>query len=164
MPRFLVMASILGVLAPLPAFAADACAPIASAFEKLAAAPAYRQVIRAFGQKPVTSLAIGQKFYIQQDGQWQALQLKEGGRLDMMKAAVGVGLNDCQEKTPQTLDGAEVKVFAYSPPPAAQAEGAVPQTLWVGADGLPRRIFSTTAEVEINYDDVKAPPTARQAQ
>lgn len=164
MPRqSFCLALALSLTAPVAAWADASCAPVASAFEKLGAAPAYRQLTRPFGRKPMTSLAIGQKFYVQADGEWQALELKPGERLAMMKSAVGAGMKDCVQKADETYDGETVKVFTYAPPKELEDQGAGEQTVWVGAkDGLPRRIFSERSEIQLSYGDITPPPVGRQ--
>ncbi|MDR4308050.1 hypothetical protein IHQ68_15615 [Chelatococcus sambhunathii] len=159
----LCLALSVALTAPVSARADASCAPVISAFEKLASAPAYRQLTRAFGRKPMTSLAIGQKFYVQNEGEWQALELKPGERQSMMKSAVGAGMKDCVQKSDETYEGDAVKVYAYAPPKELEDQGAGEQTVWVGAkDGLPRRIFSERSEIQLSYGDITPPPVGRQ--
>ncbi len=156
------LALAVTLTAPVAARADASCAPVVAAFEKLGSAPAYRQLTRAFGRKPMTSLAIGQKFYVQNDGEWQALELKPGERQSMMKSAVGAGMKDCVEKTDETYEGEKVKVYSYAPPKELEDQGAGEQTIWVGAaDGLPRRIFSERSEIQLSYGEITAPPVRR---
>jgi hypothetical protein len=159
MQRLAVLA--LAISAALPSAArADPCAPIVAAYEKLAAAPAYRQVITAFGQPPVEAVAVGDRLFMREGGEWDSIELKPGARQEMMASVIGQagGLKNCVEKPGATVDGAAVKVFSYEPPAMGDLPGGGEQTLWIGAaDGLPRRMEAGAVEMVITYDGVTAP-------
>lgn len=141
---------------------AGPCDPIKAAYEKLAAAPAYRQTIKMAGQKPTETMAVGDTLYMNDGSGWESLKLKPGQRLGLMLAVIGQSesLTNCAEQPGETMGGVAVKVYSYDPPAMDDRGQGGPQTLWVGADdGLPRRMRADTVELAISYEDVAPPKT-----
>jgi hypothetical protein len=158
-PAAVFLAAVL-VAAQAATARADDCAPIRAAYEKLAAAPAYRQIIKMPGQPPVEARAVGDMFYMRDGDGWESVRMKPGGRAEMMSQVIGQdgGLSRCAELAGDAWKGAAMKVYSYQPPAMGDVPVGGPQTLWVGAeDGLPRRMTADTVELEISYEDVKAP-------
>ena len=160
MPRLaaLALAALAATLHPA-ALHADPCAPIVAAYERLAAVPAYRQVITAFGQPPVEAVAVGDRLFMKDGDTWDSLELKPGARQEMMKTVIGQpgGLKNCARKPDANLDGRAMEVFTYKPPPVDDLP-AGEQTLWIGAaDGLPRRMETDALDMVIGYEGVTAP-------
>jgi len=160
--RLSVPAALAAALVPAAALA-DACETVKAAYDRFAAAPAYRQSVSLEGTGTVELVMIGDAMHMQDgSGEWTTLSLEPGMRAQMMEATIpdASALADCRELGAETLDGRETTVFEYVPP-AMEGVDQGPQKVWVDADGLPRRMTAvqegSAVDVRIAYEDVSAP-------
>ncbi|MBB1248459.1 hypothetical protein [Rhizobium sp. G21] len=69
-------------------------------------------------------------------------------------------LKDCAVAGDETLDGAAMHVYDYTPPAVQGVGDPGPQRVWIGADdGLPHRVTSARAKTDarLTFDGVTAP-------
>jgi hypothetical protein len=158
----IVLAPVLALLALSPGMvrADEACDAVMGAYAKLAEAPAVRQTVRVASGTPIEMIAVGDTMYMNHGGGWKAMPMKPGARKEMAAAATEGGLSGCAEVGSESLDGREVTVYAYTPPPVGGRTPG-PQQLSIGADGLPYRMTGTVEgdpiEMRMTYDGVTAP-------
>ncbi len=142
---------------------ADACQTVLDAYTALSKAPAYRQTVSGPGAPPMELVAVGDTLYMQDGESWTKLPLQPGMRAQMMADIVpeAAALSDCVELGSETVDGVDATIYGYQPPPIEGVPGMGPQKVWIGADGLPRRMTAEgddgTLEVRLSFDNVTSP-------
>jgi hypothetical protein len=158
--RLLWLAAAAAVLAT-PAFAGD-CQAVADAYDLLSKAPAYRQLTSLNGKPLLDSIAVGDDLYVKDGENWTKTSLEKGQRAAMTKRMVpdAASLKDCAVAGDETLDGAAMHVYDYTPPAVEGMGDPGPQRVWIGADDrLPHRMVSQSAktDVRLTFDGVTAP-------
>jgi hypothetical protein len=153
------LAAVLAV--PTPAAADDCTARIAEAWAKVAAAPAYRQVVvmATQGQR-MEAVVIGETVYVQVGDGWQKLDLKPGGRQAFAARFVsGAPTVSCAVVGEEAIDGVATVLHDFTRAPIAGLETApVRQKLWIRkSDGLVRRLVGDKATVDVFYEGVSPP-------
>jgi hypothetical protein len=156
----LLLAAGISILAT-PALAGD-CDAVADAYDLLSKAPAYRQLTSLDGQPLLDSIAVGDDLYVRDGDSWTKTSLEKGQRAAMTKRMVpdAASLKDCASAGDETLDGAAMHVYDYTPPAVQGVGDPGPQRVWIGADdGLPHRMASesTKTDVRLTFDGVTAP-------
>lgn len=138
------------------------CDAVAGAYDLLSRAPAYRQLTSLDGKPLLDSIAIGDDLYVRDGDNWTKTSLGKGQRAAMTKRMVpdAASLKDCGAAGDETLDGAAMHVYDYTPPAVAGMGDPGPQRVWIGADdGLPHRMLSesTKTDVRLQFDNINAP-------
>ena len=156
----LLLAAGISILAT-PALAGD-CDAVADAYDLLSKAPAYRQLTSLDGKLLLDSIAIGDDLYVRDGENWTKTSLEKGQRAAMTKRLVpnAASLEDCASAGDETLDGAAMHVYDYTPPAVQGVGDPGPQRVWIGAgDGLPHRMASesTKTDVRLQFDNITAP-------
>ncbi len=149
---------------PVAALADDCQNAVKAAYDKFATTPAVKQTATIPDTPTLQMVMIGDVLYMDRgDGQWTKLPLQPGMRAEMMQDTIpdASALAGCREVGTEALDGADMTVYEYVPPPLAD-ENPGPQKVWIGvADGLPHRMTSEQdgqkLEMTMTYEDVKAP-------
>lgn len=143
-----------------PALAApEDCAAIATAFAKMGAAPAFREIIEQDGGS-YEAVAVGDTLYMTMNGKTTKLPLGEAARTRMFSSLFDVlSVKDCSPLPDAAIDGKPMKVYRYVLP----ADGGLittdmEQQVWISADdGLPYLSTSPGGRVTLSYDGVQAP-------
>ncbi|WP_280777618.1 hypothetical protein [Rhizobium sp. SG_E_25_P2] len=156
----LLLAAGISILAT-PALAGD-CDAVADAYDLLSKAPAYRQLTSLDGKPLLDSIAVGDDLYVKDGESWTKTSLEKGQRAAMTKRMVpdAASLKDCAAAGDETLDGAAMHVYDYTPPAVQGVGDPGPQRVWIGADdGLPHRMASesTKTDVRLQFDNITAP-------
>lgn len=143
--------------------AADACQTVLDAYLALARAPAYRQVVATPGAPSMEMITVGDTLFVKDEGAWAKLPLRPGMREQMMSQMVpdAAALKNCEELGTETLEGVATTIYGYEPPPMDGVPATGPQKVWIGEDGLPRRMTAEqdggTVDVTMSFDGVTAP-------
>lgn len=158
-----VAAVLAATLLPGAAARADACATVKAAYDRLATVPAVAQTLVTPGAPTMQMVTLGDTLYLDKgDGAWTTIPLSPGMRAQMMASAIpsSDALTACTEQAAETLDGAPMTVFEYTPP-SMDGQPSPPQTVWIDADGLPRRMTTQLddgpLEMTLVYEGVTAP-------
>ncbi|MER2509871.1 MAG: hypothetical protein ABTQ27_14115 [Amaricoccus sp.] len=152
-----------GLLLGAGSASADACQTVLDAYTALSKAPAYRQTMSTPGEAPMELVTVGDTLYMKEGTGWTKLPLRPGMREQMMASIVPdvSALKDCSELGSETLGGIGTTIYSYQPPPMDGVPDTGPQKVWIGEDGLPRRMTveqdGGTLEVVMSFDGVTAP-------
>lgn len=151
-------------LAPVAAMADDCQTTVKDAYDKLAIAPAVRQVMTMQGSQTMQMVVLGDTLYMDQgEGGWMKMPLQPGMRQQMLQQTLPDAsvLAECKELGGETIEGAAMTVYQYVPPSIA-GETPTPQKVWIGDDdGLPHRMTieqgDAPMQMTLGYDGVTAP-------
>ncbi len=165
-PVFSALAGIFLLLrAVAPASAGPAeCEAISNSFNAIAGVPAYRQVIdMANPPMKMEGVVIGETVYMNINGKWNKVQLKQGGRKGMLDSMMAMSsIFDCKELRSEAIPAGRTKVYEYMMTPPKSMPGVsdkpTKQLIWVGvSDGLVHRMISEGMKIELSFDK-QVPP------
>ncbi len=143
--------------------AADACQTVLEAYVALSKAPTYRQVVATPDAPPMEMVTVGDTLFVKDEGAWAKLPLQPGMREQMMSQIMpdAAALKNCEELGTETLEGIATTIYGYEPPPMEGVSATGPQKVWIGEDGLPRRMTAEqdggAVEITLSFDGVTAP-------
>lgn len=159
-------AALAAALAFLPLAAAQAsnvCDLVAASMLKVGEQPGVHQ--KNFGGAPprVISEAISLKdaMYMREGGEgpWRRIAVDQAKRRDLAGQALKAApLSQCAGPRSSTQDGVPLQAYTFSQPDPTSPGQLTTSTLWVGADGLPRRMLLDGASYQtMEYGDFPAP-------
>lgn len=90
---------------------------------------------------------------------WRALPFSTETRLAMTEKALETKPpTDCQRVGNEQMNGSATHVFSFTQPSAETADKTITLRIWIGLDGLPRRMqVSSTSAVDYEYGDFPVP-------
>lgn len=161
--RSRALAGIIAILLPEAAEANAVCDLVARAMLLVHEQPAVHQKTMD-GQPPriqAEAISLKDALYVREGGEgpWRRVGVDQAKRREM--AAEGlkrVPLSDCAAQTTIREGSVSLDIYTYRQPNPLKGEQLPLGTIWIGPDGLPRRIgFGETSYQTMEYGDVSAP-------
>ena len=167
-PIFLiVLASVAGGFASLPAHADDAsCKAVTDSVAKMAKTP-YHEVSTVDG-KPLEKIYTASTLSIRVgNGKWMTMPMTPQEALDAMHQS-GSSFSNCRVLRTETVDGQRATVYVATQSTATGSYKSEGEQIWIGVNGLILKSISDMqaagkkvhAETHVTYDNVHAPAGA----